>query len=127
VSSCVLDASALCALLFEEPGHEALMGYLAEAYLSSVNLTEVLTKAVDRKRPLDRSQGFIAALSLHTVPFDTAQAAVAASIREQTRPFGLSLGDRACLALAIVRGLPVITADRDWKKTGLGVDVRVFR
>ena len=55
------------------------------------------------------------------------QATVAASIREQTMAFGLSLGDRACLALGMVRDLPVVTADRDWKKTGLGVDVRVFR
>src|SRR5260370_21875098 len=108
VSSVVLDASALCAVLFQEPGHEAVLGYLGDAYLSTVNLTEILTRAIDCNNSLDKSLACIAGLSLRITPFDAEQATIAAAIREQTRSLGLSLGDRACLALGLQRGLPVV-------------------
>lgn len=60
-------------------------------------------------------------------PFDTDLALRAALLRNSTRPYGLSLGDRACLALARREGLPVLTADRSWAKLDVGVEVVLIR
>lgn len=127
MSRCVLHATALCALLFEEPGHEAVLEHLPDACLSTVNLTEVLTKALDKKKAFDRARAVLAGLPIRVVPFEPEQAELAAAIREETRACGLSLGDRACLALGMLRRLPVVTSDRDWSLVGLDVEVILFR
>ena len=123
----VLDASALCALIFRETGHETVAAYLPDSLMSVVNLTEVLTKAIDYKKSFEKSLAFIESLPIRLVPFDLELAGIAAKIREETRPFGLSLGDRACLASGIKLGLPVVTSDADWSLTGLKVEVIAFR
>lgn len=64
---------------------------------------------------------------IEVVPFAADDAAVAASLRPTTDPLGLSLGDRACLALALTRSLPAITADQGWRKVKAGVDIRIVR
>jgi ribonuclease VapC len=127
VSSVVLDATALCAVLFKEPGHEAVLPYLGDAYLSTVNLAEVLTKALDKKKAFDKSQALITGFPIQVVPFDGPQAVFAAAIREETRALGLSLGDRACLALGMMQQMPVVTSDGDWSLAGIDVKVIVFR
>ena len=122
-----LDASALLALLFREPGHEVVLPEIAGGCVSTVNLCEVLGRFVrDGQDALLVAQR-LRATGLEVVPFDVNDAVVAAGLRRQTDPLGLSLGDRACLALAVVRGIPAMTADRQWASLHLPVPVRLIR
>jgi PIN domain nuclease of toxin-antitoxin system len=127
VSSLVLDSSAVLAVIFAEPGAEAVIPRLPGAYLSCVNLAEVATRALDLGKPLEEIMYEIGRLPLRVVPYDVEQAQVTASLRPVTKPLGLSLGDRACLALALTRQASVLTGDRDWTKAKLGIEVVVFR
>ena len=105
-------ASALLALLYQEPGSEAVRDHLPGSSLSAVNLSEVVTKSVDMGMTLEEANLALSGFPYEVVAFDTEYASVAASLRAATRVFGLSLGDRACLALGLTSGLPVLTADR---------------
>lgn len=126
MSDVVLDASALLALLFAEPGAEAVAAVLADALISSVNLAEVASRLTDRGVPEADARAAIAATGVRIVEFDSDQAWEAARLRGPTRAAGLSLGDRACLALARTRSLPALTGDRAW--TGIaGVEVVLIR
>jgi PIN domain nuclease of toxin-antitoxin system len=123
----VLDSSALLAALWAENGADAVVRRGHSAFISAVNYAEVLAKATDRGAAPDRAEEVLGLLSLAVVPFDREQAAVSASLRRATRPSGLSLGDRACLALAHTRGLPVLTADRAWVAVDIGVTIELIR
>jgi PIN domain nuclease of toxin-antitoxin system len=128
VSSIVLDASALLALLNSEPGADKLTPDLLNAATSStVNLAEVQGKLVTRG--LDPDDAWEAAISpiREASVFTEEQAKVAGSLVAETSPLGLSLGDRACLALGIVLKAPVYTADRSWKNLKLGIRIHVLR
>jgi ribonuclease VapC len=127
VSSVVLDSSALLAVLLEEAGAEKVVPHLASAAISTVNVSEVVAKGVERGLMLEGVIGGLSRLRLDIVPFDAEQAYVAASLRPATRALGLSLGDRACLALGLKQGLPVLTADQLWAKAEVGVKVEVIR
>ena len=128
----VLDASALLAYLLAEPGAERVRAHLDGSFISTVNWVEVLSKLVDlggdlARIELDlRNQGIIGQI-VALVPFDEAQAREAARIRPATRAAGLSLGDQACLALALKLECPVLTADRCWATLDLNLDVRHVR
>jgi len=50
-----------------------------------------------------------------------------AALRLPTRSLGLSLADRACLALARRLDLPVITAGLTWLGADVGVEIRSIR
>lgn len=123
----VLDASALLAWLFEEPGADVVDPLLPAAVLSTVNLAEVWQKldqhGVDAERALRRAR----LLGVRTEPFSDADAALAARMWHGGRRVGLSLGDRCCLALAGRLGRTALTADRSWADLEPGVDVRVIR
>ncbi len=124
----VLDASALLAILNEERGAERLTPeLLSAAVVSTVNLAEVQGKLV--ARGLDPDDAWEAALSpvSEAVPFSAAQARIAGDLSAQTRALGLSLGDRACLALGLALDAPVYTADQSWKKLRAGVRIHVIR
>jgi PIN domain nuclease of toxin-antitoxin system len=123
----VLDASAVLAVYFDEPGADQVARTLPGALLSAVNYTEVIGKCLDRGETLDCVVRKLAALGFHIVAHDTALARRAGEMRIPTKRFGLSLADRACLALAERENLPVLTADKDWGKVGLALDVRVIR
>lgn len=123
----VLDASALLALLQGERGAESLADGLAESAISAVNLSEVAAKLAEAGLPELELREALGPLGLEVVPFDEELAYRAGLLRPATRGQGLSLGDRACLALARARGLPAVTTDRAWKKLALGVEVRVLR
>lgn len=125
MSRSVLDASAVLAVLFREKGAEAAMERLPASLLSSVNLSEVITRSVDSGMPLEEARIVVYSLPCQVVPFDGDHAMLAASLRAATRSFGLSLGDRACLALGLSAGLPVVTAERAWE--GFDVGVKVIR
>jgi PIN domain nuclease of toxin-antitoxin system len=122
-----LDASAFLAFLFRERGHERVAAILNRACLSTVNLAEVVGRFVlDGHNPESVLQR-LSFSPLEIVPFGQTDAAVAASLLPQTRPLGLSLGDRACLGLAITRRIPALTADRSWLKLDLSVKIEVIR
>lgn len=127
----VLDASALLALLFDEPGADAVRGTLdGPSAMSAVNWAEVLTRlharGVDPGVVVDRMQGAGLLDAIEVVPFDRDQAVATARLWPDTRHLGLSLGDRACLALAMREGAVALTADRAWIAVP-GVRVRLCR
>jgi ribonuclease VapC len=125
----ILDASAVLAFLLREPGQDRVTEVLlTEPRMSTVNLAEVVTKYVLR--------GFAAQgerlrdeLPVVFVPVDEDLALQAAFMISVTKPLGLSLGDRICLALARRTGLTALTADRSWMEISgsLGVTVEVIR
>ena len=125
--SVVLDASALLAYLQDEPGGERVREVLAHSVMSTVNWAEVIEKARDDGVDTRGLREDLASLGLALEPFSTDQAEIAGRLKERTRQFGLSLGDRACLALGSDRGATVYTADRAWLGLALGVDVEAIR
>lgn len=124
----LLDASALLAYLQREPGFEAVREALREgAATSAVNLAEVAGKLKARGKDPERIVRRLLAMGLEVLPFTLEEALEAGALDPLTRPLGLSLGDRACLAAGRVRGLPVLTTDRTWAGLDLGVPVEVVR
>ncbi len=128
MSSIVLDASAILAIVHQESGYEKLTsGVLAKAVASAVNLAEVQGKLVARGWTSQEAWEDAISPLQQVVPFDEEQARIAGDLVLQTRHLGLSLGDRACLALAMALKAPVYTADTGWKKLGLSVRVHAIR
>ena len=123
----VLDASALLALLHAEPGSELVEASLGNAVMSSVNWAEVSGLLQARGLPAAPLRETVEALGITLRPFDSADADATGALYASTRNAGLSLGDRACLALARTLGGPVLTADRGWLEVDVGVDVRCVR
>ncbi len=123
----VLDASAVLALLFSEPGSEQVSRVIGNASVSAVNLAEVACKLVERGDDADAACVKITRLGFDIAPFDLAQARETALLHDATRKHGLSLGDRACLALGKSAGKPVLTADRVWADANVGVEIRLIR
>jgi PIN domain nuclease of toxin-antitoxin system len=123
----VLDASAILALILKEPGSDIVAASLGGAMISSVNMAEVYSKCADRGLDAGVVRKLFTGLGVEVATFSDRHALVAGQLRTQTRSHGLSLGDRACLATAIVKKYPVITADRVWLKLGLDLDIRSIR
>jgi ribonuclease VapC len=128
----VLDASAVLALLNNETGAERVAQCLAQGQapgcaISAVNLAEVLTKLIDRGVPAEIAAKLLQDLELAVVSVDETAALAIAGLRSATRSFGLSLGDRACLALAQAIKAKVLTADRPWAQLELGVEIELIR
>ncbi|WP_119420940.1 type II toxin-antitoxin system VapC family toxin [Desertibaculum subflavum] len=127
MSEHVLDASAVLALIHREPGEARVAELLGRSAISTVNLAEVHGKLTQRGVPEDVAWAAIQRLDLEIVPFDLAQARTVGGMLPSTRHLGLSLGDRACLALARQRGVPAVTTDRNWSRLDAGVTVEVIR
>jgi len=134
MAECVLDSSALLAYFNDEPGAEVVeIALLSGGAVSAVNWAEVLTKVRDTGQSpeafcADLTDRGILGQLLEVRSFGEADAASTASLRKATREQGLSLGDRACLALARTLGLPVYTADRIWTEVALDdLEIHVIR
>lgn len=123
----VLDASALLAAMLGERGAETVEAHFADACISSVNLSEVVAKLSERGVPEDSILESLSDLDLDVRDFDTAQALRAGALRNLTRAKGLSLGDRACLALAGELGAVALTTDAAWTDIELGVAIELAR
>ena len=121
-----LDASAILAALFHEPGASVVETHYEAGIVSSVNLSEVAAKLSDRGMPNIKAQELLSGLGLAIRPFDERLAYMAGALREATRSNGLSLGDRACLALGLSEGIPVVTVDRKWADVSEAVGVEVI-
>lgn len=129
----VLDASALLAHLRDEPGADVVAEAIASgAAISTVNLAEVFSRAADRgddpaKLAAELIQSGLLDGAITVEPFTAADAIDAARLRPLTRDAGLSLGDRACLALARRLDAPALTADTDWQGVAHGVELHPIR
>jgi len=127
LASAVLDASALLALLRGEVGADRVAACLSEAVISTVNQAEVQAKLVLAGVEEKLAWWHIAEAGCPSIPFDEEQAQIAGGLVRVTRPLGLSLGDRACLALAIQRQSTVYTTNQAWQNLNLGIEVKVIR
>lgn len=122
-----LDASALLAFLFGEQGGERVASVIDRSCLSTVNLSEVLGRFARDGHDPNLVARRIASTPIELVSFEPQDAALAAQLAPEARRLGLSLGDRACLALALARGIPAQTANRDWAALELGVRIEILR
>lgn len=125
----VLDASAMLAFLQREPGHERVAELLHESLVSTVNLAEVTTTLtrMEHSDPVGATTALVA-LGATAVPFGQDDATKAGSLWPVTRKAGLSLGDRACLTLALrTSGGFAVTTDRVWSTLNLDVRCEVIR
>lgn len=128
MNKAVLDASAILAVIFREPGAEKLTDEILEsAIASTVNLAEVQTKLI--QKGYDPDEAWVDALMLKQPPepYTAEQAKIAGTLVSKTQSLGLSLGDRSCLALAIVLDAPVYTTEKIWKDLKVGVPIHVIR
>ena len=125
----VLDASALMCLVNGEPGAERVAAVLPRAVISAVNLAEVGAKLNELGADAQTARALLAPLHLVVAPFDQDTAFATGALRVATRGHGLSLGDRACLALCADQGATALTTDKAWAslEKSLGVAVEVLR
>lgn len=123
----VIDASALLALLNDEPGADVVAEALPGGVISAVNLSEVIAKLCDAGMPEKAIHQALQPLGIEIVPFDEDQAYQAGLLRTSTQDFGISLGDRACLSLAKKLGIDALTADRAWTELSIGTTIKVIR
>lgn len=125
--SYVFDASAVLAWILKEPGAERVQHLMAseECLISAVNAAEIVAKLADKGRPEAALRHVIGHIGAACLPFEVEQASEAGLLRPATRHLGLSLGDRACLALARLRRATAITADRPWLELAAPLDIRI--
>jgi PIN domain nuclease of toxin-antitoxin system len=123
----VLDASAILAVLNGEPGAETISPLLTHGLVSSVNYAETLAKLAEQGSSDENARQAILDLGVDVVDFDRSLADRSGELRPLTRHRGLSLGDRACIALGEREGVPIVTADRTWRDVLPGLDIRVVR
>jgi ribonuclease VapC len=127
MASAVLDSSVLLAAINEERGAESLGGVIFDSMMSSVNLAEVVAKLIARGATTEKYTTILAEVDLQIVDFTKGMAETSGHLVPKTRHRGLSLGDRACIALAISKGLPAFTADKNWAGLDVGCEIRLIR
>jgi PIN domain nuclease of toxin-antitoxin system len=123
----ILDSSAIMAVINQEPGREKVEPLLTMSLMSSVNMSEIIGRMVLRGASAADAHENIFHLVPYIIPFDEELAVMAGGLIIQTKSFGLSLGDRACLATAQKLGVEVVTADKQWAKLDLLVKIRFIR
>jgi PIN domain nuclease of toxin-antitoxin system len=128
MSEVVFDASAILALLQQEPGAEKLtIEIRTSAVVSTVNLAEVQSKLVKMRNDPDKAWEAALSSIASVVPFTSEQARIAGDLITTTEKYGLSLGDRSCLALAIALKAPVYTTEQLWRNLKVGIPIHVIR
>lgn len=123
----VLDASALLCLLNDEPGADRVAEVLTRSLISTTNLAEVVSKLRERGLSLDEVKEALGGLHLDVRPLTPGQAMLIGDLRPATRPLGLSLGDRACLALAIELDAEIYTTDAALTKADVAITATNIR
>lgn len=125
----MLDSSAIIALILGEAGAEIVAKDLDDAMVSMVNIAEVyaiVSRKIQNTRAVD---AFFALKGVKPVPLSFEQAKSAGLYESIGKIFGLSLGDRCCLALAAEKNAVALTADTAWAKIGgsMNVEIRLIR
>lgn len=123
----IFDASAVLAMLQDEPGSEMAASMLGEGCITSANLSEVISKLVQKNVPDDVIARVMSQLGLPVLDITESIGERAGYLYAQTHRLGLSLGDRLCLAATLETGLKAITADTLWTEVGQGTDVVCIR
>jgi ribonuclease VapC len=123
----ILDSSAVIAAYNREPGGDKVRSADGQRMMSAVNFSEVEAKLLERGLSREAIAQLESLLPCEIIDFDRTQASLTAKLRPLTKHRGLSLGDRACLALAIQQKATVLTADRVWAEIDVGVKVEVVR
>jgi ribonuclease VapC len=123
----VLDSSAILAEFLKESGGDLVRASQGVHYVSAVNFAEVYSELADLGVTAEKFERVRAIEPFIVVEFDRSQAISSALLRPRTKHLGLSLGDRACLALAIREKATVLTADRSWAGLDLGIEIKVIR
>jgi PIN domain nuclease of toxin-antitoxin system len=123
----VLDASAILAIAFKEPGADRAIARMSGAWISAVNYSEACAKLIDKGFAAQEAFRWLEALRLEVIGFEKEDAAKAAFLRAATCMKRLSFADRACLALAMSRAATAVTTDRAWAELDLSCDVELIR
>jgi PIN domain nuclease of toxin-antitoxin system len=127
MAEAVLDASAILAVIQNEPGASVVMSALQDAVVLTVNYAEVVSKLVERGATLQDADAAVQKLALSIVDFDLDLARRTGAQRAATKNRGQSLGDRACIALGERQRATVVTSDQRWAGAVPGIDVRLIR
>ena len=125
--SIILDASALLALIFDEPGAEIVAPQARDSRILSVNFSEVVQRVLSIDGNPERAEEAVDLLKIKVAPFDRRLARLTAELREITSFMGASFADRACLAFALATSAPVLSSDQDWRRLDIGIDIRMIR
>lgn len=125
--SYVLDASAVLAVLNNEDGADAVVPHLSDSKMSQVNAVEVGTKLVDGGMTGEAAREALSLLEIALADFDAELAQSSIALRQATKPAGLSLADRACLALALRENAIALTADKAWASVDIGCKIELIR
>jgi len=124
----VFDSSALIMLFAKEPGYESVRQNLKHAIISSVNIAEVYKYCIAvQNLTEDDCRNLIKLSGIKIIDFCEEQALITAKIIKQTKEYGLSLGDKGCIALAMFKNYPVLTCDKIWQKVDLDVEFVMAR
>lgn len=127
VSRMVFDASAILAVAHKEHGSEMVLKHREHAIVSAVNHMEVASKLLRIGMTMRDTEIFLSEAFPNIIAFDVQQSNLAATLHAKHRGYQLSYADCACMALAMVVKIPVLTGDRKWADLALDMDVRLFR
>jgi ribonuclease VapC len=127
MAEAILDSSAVLAVLQNEPGADMVTKVLESAVVSAVNFAEIVGKLVERGATLEQARLTLSAIDLQIATYDESQAERTGELVYAARRHGLSLGDRACIALAERERVPAYTADRRWTQVSCDADIRLIR
>lgn len=127
----VLDASAILAFLQGEPGDDLVRQTLQSGHcvVSAANQAEIIAKSLDRGGDPEAIKAILADLAYTVIDIKAEDGTQAGWMRAQTRQFGLSLGDRLCLAVAQRLKAKILTADRPWLSVAqpMGINIQCIR
>ena len=123
----MVDASAIIAAVKDEPGGRQAARDAQGARISAVNYSEVVSWLAERGSTVEDTEKVVGLFDLAVEAFDRARAKAAGLLAAKTTRRNISFGDRACLALAVELGMPVVTGDRTWRDLDIGVEVRLIR
>lgn len=124
----VFDSSALIMLFAKELGYESVRQNLKYAIISSVNIAQVYKYCIEVQNLTEEDcRNLIKLSGIKIIDFCEEQALITAKMIKQTKQYGLSLGDRACIALAMYKNHPILTCDKIWQKVELDVEFIMAR
>ena len=127
-SRIVFDSSALIVLLNREAGYETVIQNKKNVVMSTVNIAEVFKYAISKKE-LSKEECLLLPkkLGIRVINLDQNQALLSAELYNKTKQYGLSLGDRTCIALGMIKGYPILTCDRIWETCKLDIKIITAR